>query len=175
MTADPHSGRDTVTDPSLPEVTIYTDGGCDPNPGPGGWGAILVCGIKTKELSGAEPATTNNRMELTAAVEGLRALKEPCRVDLYTDSHYLKNAFTEGWLEGWRKRGWRTGEGKPVKNQDLWQALLEAMEGHEVRFHWVEGHSGHPENERVDREARRRAEEAKARKGACTQGKRFQT
>jgi ribonuclease HI len=159
----------------LKAVELFTDGACLGNPGPGGWAALLRYGEREKLLSGDAPCTTNNRMELTAAVEGLRALKQPCRVDLYTDSHYLKNAFTEGWLEGWRKRGWRTGEGKPVKNQDLWQALLEAMEGHEVRFHWVEGHSGHPENERVDREARRRAEEAKARKVACTQGKRFQT
>lgn len=157
----------------LKAVELFTDGACLGNPGPGGWAALLRHGGREKLLSGGEPCTTNNRMELTAAVEGLRALREPCWVDLYTDSHYLKNAFTEGWLEGWRKRGWRTKEGTPVKNQDLWQALLEAMEGHEVRFHWVEGHSGHPENERVDREARRRAEEAKAQKEACTKGKRF--
>ena len=139
-------------------VALFTDGACLGNPGPGGWAALLRFNAHEKLLSGGEACTTNNRMELKAAIEGLKALKEPCEVDLYTDSHYLKKAFTEGWLEGWRKRGWRTAEGKPVKNRDLWEALLLAMAPHRVRFHFVRGHTGHPENERVDREARRQAQ-----------------
>jgi len=141
----------------MKHVQIYTDGACLGNPGPGGWAALLRYGAHEKLLSGGEPSTTNNRMELRAAVEALKALKEPCEVDLYTDSQYLKKAFTEGWLEEWRRRGWRTAEGKPVKNRDLWEALLQAMAPHRVRFHHVEGHRGHPENERVDREARQKA------------------
>jgi ribonuclease HI len=141
----------------LKRVDLFTDGACLGNPGPGGWAALLRYGSREKLLSGGEPCTTNNRMELKAALEGLLALKAPCQVHLHTDSQYLKRAFAEGWVERWRKNGWRTAEGKPVKNQDLWQALLKAMEGHEVAFHFVEGHSGHPENERVDREARRQA------------------
>ncbi len=141
----------------MKRVELFTDGACLGNPGPGGWAALLRHGAHEKLLSGGEPCTTNNRMELKAAIEGLKALKEPCQVDLYTDSQYLKKAFTEGWLEGWRKRGWRTAEGRPVKNRDLWEALLQAMAPHRVRLHFVEGHAGHPENERVDREARRQA------------------
>jgi len=147
-----------VTDSSLPQVTIYTDGGCDPNPGPGGWGAILVCGIKTKELSGAEPATTNNRMELTAAIEALRALRQPCRVTLYTDSQYLKRGITE-WLPQWQAKGWRRSRGQPVENADLWQELLRQAQVHQIEWQWLRGHLGHPLNERADRlahEARRR-------------------
>jgi len=141
----------------LKPVDLFTTGACLGNPGPGGWAALLRYGKREKLLSGGEPCTTNNRMELRAALEGLLALKEPCQVHLHTDSHYLKRAFAEGWVERWQRNGWRTAEGKPVKNQDLWQALLKALEGHRVSFHWVEGHSGHPENERVDREARRQA------------------
>ncbi|GGM96730.1 ribonuclease H [Thermus composti] len=139
-------------------VQIYTDGACLGNPGPGGWAALLRYGHHERMLSGGEPCTTNNRMELKAALEGLKALKAPSEVDLYTDSQYLQKAFTEGWLESWQKRGWRTSEGQPVKNQDLWRELLKAMAPHRVRFHFVKGHAGHPENERVDREARRQAE-----------------
>ncbi|WP_347240790.1 ribonuclease HI [Thermus sp.] len=141
----------------MKRVELFTDGACLGNPGPGGWAALLRFQAHEKLLSGGEPCTTNNRMELRAAVEGLKALKEPCQVDFYTDSRYLQRALAEGWLERWRKRGWRTADGSPVKNQDLWEALLLAMAPHRVRFHFVEGHAGHPENERVDREARRQA------------------
>lgn len=147
-----------MTDSSLPEVAIYTDGGCDPNPGPGGWGAILVCGMKTKELCGAEPATTNNRMELTAAIEALRALRQPCRVTLYTDSQYLKRGITE-WLPKWQAQRWRRAKGQPVENADLWQELLRHTQMHQVEWQWLRGHRGHPLNERADRlahEARQR-------------------
>lgn len=146
----------------LKQVALYTDGACLGNPGPGGWAALIRYGRHEKLLSGGEACTTNNRMELTAALEGLKALKEPCQVELYTDSEYLRNAFAEGWLEKWQKNRWRTRDGHPVKNQDLWQALLEALKTHQVRFHWVRGHAGHKENERVDREARRQAELRKA-------------
>ncbi|AEV15752.1 Ribonuclease H [Thermus sp. CCB_US3_UF1] len=146
----------------MKRVELFTDGASLGNPGPGGWAALLRYAGREKLLFGGEACTTNNRMELTAALEGLRALKEPCEVDLYTDSQYLQKALDEGWLERWAKNGWRTREGKPVKNQDLWQALLQAMAGHRVRFHWVRGHAGHPENGRVDREARRQAQEQKA-------------
>jgi ribonuclease HI len=130
-------------------VVAFTDGACRGNPGPGGWGVVLKAGERVKELSGGEPATTNNRMELTAAIEALTALKQPCRVDLYTDSKYVRSGITE-WLPGWRARGWRTADRKPVKNQDLWMALAELAARHEVTWHWVRGHSGHPENERAD-------------------------
>jgi ribonuclease HI len=130
-------------------VTAFTDGACRGNPGPGGWGVVLKAGDRVKEFSGGEPATTNNRMELTAAIEALAALKQPCRVDLYTDSKYVRSGITE-WLPGWRARGWRTADRKPVKNQDLWMALAELAARHEVQWHWVKGHSGHPENERAD-------------------------
>jgi ribonuclease HI len=148
-------------------VALFTDGASLGNPGPGGWAALLRYGRRERLLSGGEPCTTNNRMELKAAVEGLLALKEPCEVDLYTDSQYLERAFAQGWLERWQKNGWRRAEGGPVKNQDLWQALLKAMAPHRVRFHWVKGHAGHPENERVDREARRRAEEERQKGLPC--------
>jgi ribonuclease HI len=130
-------------------VEAYTDGACRGNPGPGGWGAILRFGDHEKELRGGEDETTNNRMELTAAIEALRALRRPCRVDLYTDSQYLRLGITQ-WMHGWKKNGWRTSGKKPVKNQDLWQALDAAAQRHEVHWHWVKGHSGHPENERAD-------------------------
>jgi ribonuclease HI len=133
----------------MTEVEAFTDGACRGNPGPGGWGVVLRSGKRTKELSGGAPDTTNNRMELTAAIEALRALNKPCRVALYTDSTYVRNGITE-WLPAWRARGWRTADRKPVKNQDLWMALAEETERHDVRWHWVKGHSGHPENERAD-------------------------
>jgi ribonuclease HI len=135
-------------------VEAYTDGACRGNPGPGGWGALLRCGGRDKELSGGEAATTNNRMELTAAIRALEALTERCEVDLYTDSTYVRSGITE-WLPRWKARGWRTANRKPVKNQDLWQELAEVVTLHEVRWHWVKGHSGHPENERADALANR--------------------
>ncbi len=136
----------------LPQVTIYTDGACDPNPGPGGWAALLRFQGHEKELSGGEPDTTNNRMELTAAIQALVALNRPCRVDLYTDSEYLKRGITE-WVPRWQKRGWRRSGGK-LANADLWQALVEALQPHQVSWHWLRGHVGNRENERVDRLAK---------------------
>ncbi len=134
----------------LPEVEIFTDGACKGNPGPGGWGAILrVPGGRERELSGGESPTTNNRMELMAAIEALNALKRPCRVELHTDSVYLRDGITK-WIHGWRKNGWRTANRKPVKNAELWQALLDAAEPHRVAWHWVKAHNGHAENERAD-------------------------
>jgi ribonuclease HI len=130
-------------------VEIYTDGACRGNPGPGGWGALLRYRGREKQLMGAAPATTNNRMELTAAIEALRALTRPSRVHLHTDSQYVKNGITE-WLPGWKRRGWKTASKAPVKNVDLWQALDSACAGHEVRWFWVKGHAGHVENELAD-------------------------
>ena len=130
-------------------VTAYTDGACRGNPGPGGWGAILSYGENVRELQGGERQTTNNRMELMAAIEALGALKEPCRVALYTDSRYVRDGITR-WLPGWRRRGWRTRAKKPVKNQDLWIRLDDLARTHEVAWHWVKGHAGHPGNERAD-------------------------
>jgi len=135
-------------------VTIYTDGACSGNPGPGGWGAILRYGKTEKELYGGEADTTNNRMELQAAISALSALKRPCKVDLYTDSEYVRNGITQ-WIAGWKARGWKTAAKKPVKNAELWQALEEASNRHEITWHWVKGHAGHPENERADELARR--------------------
>jgi len=137
-------------------VTIYTDGACSGNPGPGGWGALLMAGNRRKEISGGEPQTTNNRMELTAAIAALRALHQPVEVDLYTDSMYVRNGITE-WIDAWKRNGWRRRSGKrllPVKNVDLWKELDRLVAEHQVTFHWVEGHSGHPENERADELAR---------------------
>jgi ribonuclease HI len=137
-------------------VVIHTDGACSGNPGPGGWAAILSSGTRRKEISGGADATTNNRMELTAAIEALTALKEPSQVDLYTDSTYVKRGITE-WIEAWKKNDWRRRSGKrllPVKNADLWQALDRLAARHRVTFHWLEGHAGHAENERADRLAR---------------------
>ena len=133
----------------MPNVDAFTDGACRGNPGPGGWGVVLKAGGQVKELSGGEPATTNNRMELKAAIEALTALKKPCRVALYTDSVYVRSGITE-WLPRWRARGWRTADKKPVKNQDLWEALSAVAANHEVSWHWIKGHAGHPENERAD-------------------------
>jgi ribonuclease HI len=136
-----------------PAVTIYTDGACSGNPGPGGWGAVLVSGSHRKEISGSEPDTTNNRMELMAAIAALEALRRPSLVDLYTDSAYLRNGIT-AWVHAWKRNGWRTADRKPVKNAELWRRLDQAMARHEVRWHWLKGHAGHEENERADRLAR---------------------
>ncbi|HIL88637.1 MAG TPA: ribonuclease HI [Deltaproteobacteria bacterium] len=135
-----------------PHVEIYTDGACSPNPGTGGWGAVLISREHDhrRELSGAEADSTNNRMELNAAIRALEALKQPCRVDLYTDSTYLKNAFEQGWLANWQRKRWKTKGGKSVANQDLWKALLTLDRRHEVKWRWVKGHAGHPENDRAD-------------------------
>ncbi len=134
-------------------ITIWTDGACSGNPGPGGWGAILRAGAHEKELFGGAPATTNNRMELTAAIMALEALKGPSEVDLHTDSQYVRGGVT-GWINGWKRNGWKTADKKPVKNIELWQQLDAATERHRVRWHWVKGHAGHPENERADALAR---------------------
>lgn len=134
----------------MKKVEIYTDGACRGNPGPGGWGAILVYGKARRELSGGERETTNNRMELSAAIAALSALKEPCLVDLYSDSKYLVDAVTQGWLETWRARGYKRGRNDPVLNPDLWETLYGLLATHEVTLHWVKGHAGHPENERCD-------------------------
>jgi ribonuclease HI len=137
----------------LTPVLIYTDGACSGNPGPGGWGAVLMSGGHERELSGGEPLTTNNRMEIMAAIAALEALTRPCRVDLHTDSQYLRQGITE-WIAGWKARGWKTADKKPVKNEDLWKRLDAARARHEVRWHWVKGHAGHPLNERADGLAR---------------------
>ncbi|GGE14321.1 ribonuclease H [Aureimonas endophytica] len=134
-------------------VEIFTDGACSGNPGPGGWGAILRYGEVEKELSGGEPLTTNNRMELLAAISALEALKRPVAIDLHSDSQYLRDGITK-WIHGWKRNGWKTADKKPVKNAELWQALDAARTRHEVTFHWVKGHAGHPENERADELAR---------------------
>jgi ribonuclease HI len=136
-----------------PKVVIHTDGACSGNPGPGGWGAVLEAGERRKELKGGEPMTTNNRMELSAAIEALDALKAPSDVDLYTDSNYLRGGITS-WIKGWKKNGWRTADRKPVKNAELWERLEKAADRHTVRWHWVKGHHGHDENERADELAR---------------------
>ncbi len=138
---------------SKPHVVIYTDGACSGNPGPGGWGAILMSGRHRKEMGGGEADTTNNRMELFAAIAALEQLKKPSRVDLHTDSAYLRNGIMQ-WIHGWKRNGWRTADRKPVKNVELWQRLDEAAQRHEITWHWVKGHSGHPENERADELAR---------------------
>ncbi|MET0688572.1 MAG: ribonuclease HI [Methyloceanibacter sp.] len=132
-----------------PKIVIHTDGACSGNPGPGGWGAILESGAHRKELKGGEALTTNNRMELTAAIEALEALKAPSDVALYTDSNYLRDGITK-WIRKWKTNGWRTADKKPVRNADLWQRLEEACARHDVRWHWVRGHAGHDENERAD-------------------------
>ena len=138
---------DDVT--TAPPVDMFTDGGCKGNPGPGGWGVVLRSGGRERELSGYAPLTTNNRMELTAAIEGLAALKKPCRVTLHTDSVYLRDGILK-WIHGWQRNGWRTADKKPVKNEDLWRALLAAVAPHSIDWRWVKGHAGHPENERAD-------------------------
>ena len=137
----------------LPEVSIFSDGSCEPNPGPGGWAALMRYGSIEKEISGGEPATTNNRMELTAAIKALQALHKPCRVAFYTDSEYLRRGVTE-WMAGWRKRGWKRKEGE-LANVDLWKALDIEIGRHQIQWSWVRAHNGHPENERVDQLASR--------------------
>ena len=132
-------------------VEIYTDGACSGNPGPGGWGAVLRYGGREKELSGGEADTTNNRMELTACIAALSALKEPCKVSLTTDSQYVFNGITKGWAASWKKNGWRKADKKTALNSDLWEELLRLSSIHDVTFHWIKGHAGHPENERCDR------------------------
>lgn len=132
-----------------PEVELFTDGACSGNPGPGGWGAILRMGGREKELSGGEPATTNNRMEMMAAIAGLEALQRPCKVALFTDSTYVKDGVTK-WIKGWKRNGWKTADKKPVKNEDLWKRLDAATQGHKIDWRWVKGHSGNPGNERAD-------------------------
>ena len=137
----------------MKEISIWTDGACSGNPGPGGWGALLRSGDHEKELCGGEENTTNNRMELQAAIEALNALKQPSQVELYTDSQYVKGGMT-GWIIGWKKNGWKTSAKKPVKNEELWRALDEAVSRHKINWHWVKGHAGHEENERADELAR---------------------
>ena len=140
-------------------VTVHTDGSCETQTGHGGWAFLLEYGEHRRTSSGYEPATTNNRMELTAAVRALETLTEPCRVTIVTDSQYLKRAFTDGWLDTWQRNGWRTASRQPVKNQDLWRRLLELTAQHDVHWRWTRGHSGHPENERADQLANRGIDE----------------
>ena len=147
---------------ALPEVVIYTDGACRGNPGPGGWGALLRSGQHEKSLNGFESRTTNNRMELMAAIMALRELKQPCRVQLWTDSEYLRRGITE-WIHNWVKRGWKTAGKQPVKNAELWRELLEETRRHRIDWHWVKGHSGHPDNERADALANEAIDEARSR------------
>lgn len=131
-------------------VTVYTDGACSGNPGPGGWGAILLYGAHKKEISGGAAQTTNNRMELTAVIEALKLLKEPCVVELYSDSKYVIDALEKGWAKGWKKRGWVKSDKKPALNPDLWEVLLELTQVHQLRYHWVKGHASNPLNNRCD-------------------------
>ena len=138
----------------MQNVTIYTDGACSGNPGPGGWAAVLIAGEHQKEISGGEKTTTNNIMELTAILEGLKALKEPCEVDLYSDSAYSVNAFNQGWIWNWIKKGWKTSSGEPVKNREIWEELLQLTKTHKVTFHKVKGHSTNELNNRCDELAR---------------------
>ena len=152
------SGGSSAGKPLVPRanrrVQIYTDGACKGNPGPGGWGALLRSGAREKELFGGEPQTTNNRMELTAVIRALEALKRPCEIDLYTDSQYVHKGVSE-WLADWKRRGWRTADRKPVKNAELWRRLDELARAHRIQWHWVRGHAGHAENERADQLANR--------------------
>lgn len=152
-TSPPLAGTDDSASPALPLVEIFADGACSGNPGPGGWGTILRSAGREKELSGFAVETTNNRMEMTAAIAGLAALTRPCRVRLTTDSEYLKKGMTE-WLAGWVRRGWKNSQKQPVANRDLWEQLLELSGRHQVEWHWVRGHAGHAENERCDALAR---------------------
>lgn len=149
-----------VTTKALPHVVIHTDGACSGNPGPGGWGAILEFGKIKKEIKGGESHTTNNRMELMAAISALEMLKKPCEVDLYTDSQYVRNGIMT-WIKGWKKNGWKTADKKPVKNVELWQQLDRALGEHKITWHWVKGHAGHDLNERADELAREGLAEAR--------------
>jgi ribonuclease HI len=154
----------------MPELFAYTDGACSGNPGPGGWGALLIARdgdavLKERELNGGEALTTNNRMELLAAISALEALDRPTTITVVTDSAYVKNGIA-GWIEGWKRNGWRTADKKPVKNEDLWRRLDEARARHKVRWEWIKGHAGHPENERADELARAGMKPFKARKAA---------
>lgn len=142
---------------NMSEVTLYTDGACKGNPGVGGWGAFLQSGSHSKELFGGEANTTNNRMELTAVIQGLAALKRPCIVNIYTDSQYVKNGMQE-WIHNWKARGWKTASKQPVKNAELWQALDSEVSKHQVHWYWVKGHAGHPGNEKADELANRGVE-----------------
>jgi len=153
----PSGGSDAASAASV-GVVIYTDGACKGNPGPGGWGALLVAGGREREMHGGEAATTNNRMELTAVIRALETLKRPCEVDLYTDSQYVKNGI-QTWINNWKRNGWKTAERKPVKNAELWRELDELVARHAVRWHWVRGHSGHDGNERADALANRGVDE----------------
>ena len=150
----------------MSHVIVHTDGACKGNPGPGGWGAILQAGGKTKEMCGGEPLTTNNRMELLAAIMALEALTRPCKIDLHTDSKYVMDGITS-WIHGWKARGWKTADKKPVKNDDLWKRLDVARARHEVKWHWVKGHAGHALNERADQLANRGIVEMKAARRAA--------
>lgn len=149
----------------MKKVTLYTDGACRGNPGRGGWGAILIYGNREKELSGGEALTTNNRMELTAAIEGLKALKEPCEVALYSDSKYLVDAINQHWVNAWQNRGWKKSDGKPALNVELWEELLALLAIHRVTFRWVKGHDGTAYNERCDRLATAFADTFKEKEG----------
>jgi ribonuclease HI len=160
-----------AADASMRRVIIHTDGACSGNPGPGGWGAVLAWNGHERELRGGEPHTTNNRMELTAAIEALEALKRPCTVELYTDSQYVRGGITE-WIHIWKRNGWRTADKKPVRNVDLWQRLDAALEHHTVHWHWLRGHAGHAANERADRLASEACREASATGGASARSKR---
>ena len=148
-----------------PEVTIFTDGACSGNPGPGGWGAVLISGANEREICGGEPATTNNRMELMAAIQALEALKRPCKVELHTDSQYVRKGITE-WIGAWKARGWKTADKKPVKNDDLWKRLDAACAPHKIKWTWVKGHAGHEFNERADQLANKGITEARSAKSA---------
>ncbi|MEZ5742682.1 MAG: ribonuclease HI [Sphingomonadaceae bacterium] len=143
----------------MKKIDVFTDGACKGNPGPGGWGALLRMGGHEKELHGSDPETTNNRMEMTAVIRALKALTEPCEIELYTDSRYVIDGMTK-WIEGWKRKGWVNASKKPVKNVDLWHDLIEVTQTHRINWHWVKGHNGHPENERVDKLASDAAEMA---------------
>jgi len=142
----------------MKKVTIYTDGACKGNPGPGGYGAVLIYGKHRKEISGSDPSTTNNRMEMLGVIKGLEMLKEPCKVDLYSDSKYVIDGIKLGWAERWKKNNWMRGKNAPAKNPDLWEVILQLVKTHDVTLHWVKGHSGNPENERCDQLAKEAAE-----------------
>jgi ribonuclease HI len=146
----------------MKKVTLVTDGACLGNPGPGGWAALLLYGKVEKMISGGMAATTNNQMEMTAVIEGLKALKEPCKVNVISDSRYIIDCFEKGWFDNWERNGWKTAANKPVKNRELWIDLAFQMDRHKINFTWVKGHSGHPENERVDEEAQKKAREIQA-------------